>query len=143
MRMTRILTGLVAFALLGLTPLALTAPANAARAEALRVAAARPAAPAGRALPTRDLHDRIVQPSRHKLIFKGRVDPGHGPVVIQKKACRACKWHRYQVVTTDDDSRWRVRIYAPRHGYWFWRGFVKAYGGYAKSWTDVWRTYTV
>lgn len=101
-----------------------------------------PRATAGAAeLPTRDLHDTIVR-TGGKLIFKGRVDPGHGPVVIQKKRCRTCAWRRYDVVrTTGDAHYWRVRIYAPRHGHWFWRGYVEAYDGYARSWTGVWRTY--
>ncbi|MCW2772823.1 MAG: hypothetical protein JWN91_1149, partial [Nocardioides sp.] len=36
-----------------------------------------------------------------------------------------------------------VHLPAPRHGNWYWRGYVKAYGGYAKSWTGKWKTYTI
>jgi hypothetical protein len=137
MRIHRILTAVIAFALLGLAPLALSSTATAVTAD-------RVSAPAAHRLPHRDLHDKVVKVGAHKLIFKGRVDPGHGPVIIQKKNCRkGCPWHKVNSVKTDADSRWRTRIYAPRHGEWFWRGYVKAYGGYAKSKTGIWRTYTI
>lgn len=93
--------------------------------------------------PTRDLHDKIVK--RHgRLYFKGRVDPGHGPVVVEKKACSSskCPWRRYASVSTrGPEERWQVRVYAPKRGNWYWRGYVKASGGYAKSWTHVYKTY--
>ena len=96
-------------------------------------------------LPERDLHDEMVK-KRGKIYFKGRVDPGHGPVVVQKKACSSskCKWKKFKVVPTHGpQERWQVRVYAPRKGSWYWRGYVKAYGGYAKSWTGKWRTYVL
>ena len=136
MRMHRILTAVIAFALFGLAPLVAGSSATAVTAE-------RAGAPAHR-LPHRDLHDKVVKVGAHKLIFKGRVDPGHGPVIIEKKNCRkGCPWHKVGSAKTDADSRWKFRIYAPRHGEWFYRGYVKAYGGYAKSKTGIWRTYTI
>ncbi|MCW2764985.1 MAG: hypothetical protein JWO11_944 [Nocardioides sp.] len=140
MRMYRILTAVVAFALVGLTPLAIPSAASAVVA-----AAADRGDPAGaaRALPHRKMHDKVVQPRRYRLIFKGRVDPGHGPVFVERKNCRRCRWHRVDKVRTDGTSRWQVRIYAPRRGEWFYRGYVPAYGGYARSRTGIWRTYTV
>jgi len=141
MRIHRILIALIAFALMGLAPMVMASSATAARADSYEPATST--STTSRALPTRAMHDKVVQPSPHKLIFKGRVDPGHCPVVIQKKDCKTCDWHKFKVVKTNDQSRWKVQIYAPRHGYWFWRGFVKAYGGYAKSYTGVWRTYTI
>jgi hypothetical protein len=94
--------------------------------------------------PTRKLHEAIVE--RHgRLLLRGRVDPGHGPVIVQKKDCAkaTCPWHRFKRVPTHGpDNRWQVRVFAPRHGNWFWRGYVRAYGGYATSWTThVWKTY--
>jgi hypothetical protein len=94
--------------------------------------------------PMRNLHDAIVK-KHGKLFFQGRVDPGHGPVHIQKKDCanQRCKWHNYKVVRTHGaKEKWSVRVYAPKHGNWYWRGYVKASGNYAKSWTHVWKTYT-
>jgi hypothetical protein len=95
--------------------------------------------------PQRDLHDEMVK-KHGKIYFKGRVDPGHGPVIVQKKNCSSpkCHWHKFKKVGTHGPkNRWKVRVYAPRHGSWFWRGYVKAYGGYAKSWTGKWRTYVI
>jgi hypothetical protein len=139
MRIYRIFAAVVAFALVGLTPFTVASTASGAvGSDAVR------GATAAKRLPHREMHDKVVQPSRHKLIFKGRVDPGHGPVIIEKKNCRkGCPWHKIDKVKTDAESRWHVRIYAPRHGEWFYRGYVKAYGGYAKSKTGVWRTYTI
>ena len=94
--------------------------------------------------PMRNLHDAIVK-KHGKLFFQGRVDPGHGPVYIQKKDCakKRCKWHNFQKVRTHGaKEKWSVRVYAPKHGNWYWRGYVKASGNYAKSWTHVWKTYT-
>ena len=91
----------------------------------------------------RDLHDEMVK-KRGKIFFQGRVDPGHGPVVVQKKACSSpkCPWKKYRVVKTHgDQNRWKVRVYAPRHGSWYWRGYVEARGPYDRSWTGKWRTY--
>lgn len=93
--------------------------------------------------PVRDLHDAIVK-THGKLFFKGRVEPGHGPVYVQKKDCAQsrCKWHNFKKVSTHGPrEKWSVRVYAPKHGNWYWRGYVKSYGGYAKSWTHVWKTY--
>ena len=124
----------------------LTAPAQAAIAPVDNGARTVASAPVERGTdqPTRDLHDRIVK--RHgRLYFQGRVDPGHGPVIVQKKACSSkdCPWRKFASVKTHGtESRWKVRIYAPKHGNWYWRGYVKASGGYAKSWTHVYKTYT-
>jgi hypothetical protein len=93
--------------------------------------------------PTRSLHDAIVK-KHGKLIFQGRVDPGHGPVYVQKKDCRKqrCPWHKFKRVTTHGPKdHWQVRVFAPRHNNWYWRAYVKSYGGYTKSWSHVWKTY--
>lgn len=140
MRMYRILATIVALALVGLTPFALASTATGAVASGADRAAH---APVAKRLPHRAMHDKVVSPSRHKLIFKGRVDPGHGPVIIEKRNCKHCPWHKVDKAKTDSQSRWSVRIFAPRHGEWFYRGYVIAYGGYAKSKTGIWRTYTI
>ena len=143
--MRQTLTTLTASIALGLGGLA-AAPAPAATAPA-DVAAVPPRARAparrGPEKPTPDLHDAIVK-RRGRLYFKGRVDPGHGPVVVQKKECSssACAWKVFKRVSTrGPKERWQVRVFAPEHGNWYWRGYVKAYGGYATSWTHVYKTY--
>jgi hypothetical protein len=112
---------------------------------AASVSSGRAAHHSERAQPTRNLHDAIVK-KRGKLYFKGRVDPGHGPVVVLKKACAAkrCHWKRFATVKTHGPKeKWSVHVPAPRKGTWYWQGYVKAYGGYAKSYTGKWKTYTL
>lgn len=148
--MRRTFTTLIATMGLLLTGLAaplLLAPASATTpsAGASPVGHTNATAPSMRAKPKRDLHDSIVK-KRGKLYFKGRVDPGHGPVVVQKKSCAAkhCAWKKFKKVTTHGPkAHWQVHLPAPRHGNWYWRGYVKSYGGYAKSWTGKWKTYTL
>ena len=63
---------------------------------------------------------------------------------MQKKECSssACAWKVFKRVSTrGPKERWQVRVFAPEHGNWYWRGYVKAYGGYATSWTHVYKTY--
>lgn len=145
--MRQTLTALTATLALGLGGLTAAAgPAQAASAAADAAARTIASAPVERGTeqPTRDLHDSIVK-RNGKLYFKGRVDPGHGPVVVQKKPCSSatCKWKVFKRVSTHGPKeRWQVRVLAPEHGNWYWRGYVKAYGGYAKSWTHVYKTYT-
>jgi hypothetical protein len=142
--MRQTLTTLTASIALGLGGL-VAAPTQATTAPAEVAARTVTSSPVARGTekPTRDLHDSIVK--RHgKLYFKGRVDPGHGPVVVQKKECSSstCKWKVFKRVPTHGPKeRWQVRVFAPKHGNWYWRGYVKAYGGYAKSWTHVYKTY--
>jgi hypothetical protein len=140
MRIYRIITAVIAFALVGLIPFSVAPTASGAVAADEDRAVH---APTVKRLPHRQMHDKVVSPTRHKLIFKGRVDPGHGPVIIEKRNCKRCPWHKVDKAKTDADSRWSVRIFAPRRGEWFYRGYVKAYGGYAKSKTSIWRTYTI
>ena len=95
------------------------------------------------ALPKRNLHAKVVK-VRGKLFFKGRVDPGKGPVYVQKKGCLKCHWKRFKKVRTHGPkSKWSVRIGAPRHGSWYWRAVVPKKGAYGKSISGVWRTYTL
>jgi hypothetical protein len=100
MRMYRILTAVIAFAMFGLAPLA-------GAANASGVSADRASAPTAHRHPHRHLHDKVVKVGAHTLIYKGRVDPAHGPVIIEKKNCRkGCPWHKVDSAKTDADSRW-------------------------------------
>jgi hypothetical protein len=132
MRQTLATIATIGLLITGLT--SLTGPADAAPAPETRGEQ-----------PVRDLHDEMVK-KRGKIFFQGRVDPGSGPVIVQKKACSysKCPWKRYKKVDTHGpQERWKVRVYAPRNGSWFWRGYVKASDGYATSWTGKWRTYVL
>lgn len=92
--------------------------------------------------PTRTVVSKVVK--RHgKLIFKGRVEPDHvsRPVYLQRKTCKSCEWKFYRKVTSDASSHYKGEIDVPRKGAWFWRAKVNAYGGYATSYSGVWKTY--
>lgn len=138
MRLQRIMTALIALALMGLATFASPASAQAAPSGE-RVSAAAQA----RDLPRRDMNDKVVKNKKGWLIFKGNVDPGwnHKNVKVYKKA--GGKWSLFKKVKTDGQGRWSVRIYAPRNGNWFWKGIVPKAGGYGKSVTGIWRTYTI
>lgn len=98
---------------------------------------------AHRAVPRRDLNEKVIQKGQHRLFFVGRVDPGPGPVFVERKLCRkGCPWERTDKTTTNDNGQWRVEIYAPRHGYWYYRAYVNPFHGYARSYSAVWRTFT-
>lgn len=53
-----------------------------------------------------------------RLIF-GKVRPAykHRPVVIFKRRCNGCHWHRYKKVRTSRHSRWKVHIPVKRMQY--------------------------
>lgn len=105
-----------------------------------------PAAAWGGDLPQRTISSKIVE-KRNQLVFKGNVSPGHthSPVFIQKRDClkKKCDWHKFAKVTTNDNGGFHSRVTAPRRGSDYWRAMVKAHDGYATSYSQVWRTYTV
>lgn len=94
-------------------------------------------------LPERTITSRVTD-KKNVLTLRGAVDPGHEQriVRIQKRACGSCGWFTYRKVRTDERARFAVRIDAPRKGSWFWRAKVREYGGYATSYSQVWRTWT-
>jgi len=98
---------------------------------------------AAKALPKRNLNDTLVH-KNNRLFMKGKVDPSykHRLVVIQRRDCKSCDWHRVARVTTNSYSRFSYELGAPKKGSWFYRAFAKKYNGYGKSWsTYVYRTY--
>ncbi len=139
MRLQRIMTALIAIALMGLVSVVGSGAAQAAPAAQRADSAATHA----RDLPRRDMNDKVFKNSKGWLIFKGNVDPGwnHKNVKVYKKA--GGKWSLFKKVKTDGSGRWSVRIYAPRNGNWYWKGIVPKAGGYGKSVTSVWKTYTI
>jgi hypothetical protein len=97
-----------------------------------------------RVLPRRAMNDEVFRNAKGWLIFKGNVDPGwnHKNVQIYKRLCqKGCEWTLVKKVGTDGSGRWRTRIYAPRTGYWYWKGLVPRAGGYGRSVTQTWRTF--
>ena len=143
--MRNFLTGLIAIALLGVVPVALAgSPASAGTATAVHHPAGSAEASAARALPRREITSKVVRVKGDKLRFKGNVSPGHvfKSVFIMKRDCiRRCEWHVFNKVKTDRDGRFRSPITAPKHGSDYFRAMVKKHGGYARSFSDIWRTF--
>ena len=86
---------------------------------------------------TRLMHDRIVDGT---LVLRGRVEPGwaNRNVVVQVR--RGGEWRRYDLVRTDDDSRWSKRLFAREGRNTRFRAFVPATTRFAKSFTDTYIT---
>jgi hypothetical protein len=111
----------------------------------LALAPVASAAPADKA-PARSITSNVVK-VKGKLIMKGKVggDYKRKEVIIQKAACNPnkCPWKTYRKIKTNRDAKYSQRIAAPAKGNWFWRAKVKASGGYATSYSGVWKTYRV
>jgi hypothetical protein len=104
-----------------------------------------PSQAGSRDLPRRELNEKVFRNDKGWLVFKGNVDPGwnNRNVQIYKRLCQGCDWTLVKKTPTDGEGRWRTRIYAPRTGYWYWKGLVPKTGGYGKSVTSIYRTYVV
>ncbi|EON25435.1 MULTISPECIES: hypothetical protein [Nocardioides] len=109
-------------------------------------------AQADQALPKRTIVEQ--PPGEHQLNFdtfllKGKVlEPqadgtelpyAERKVHLQKKACaKGCNWRTVKKVKTNDDGKFRTKIYAPQDGRWKWRVKVKASDGYGTTKGEVW-----
>jgi hypothetical protein len=107
------------------------------------VALSGPATVDAAELPRRDMNDLVLRNAKGWLIFKGDVEPGweNRNVQVYKRLCKGCEWKLVKKVETDDQGRWKTRIYAPQTGSWYWKGLVPRSGGYGKSVTQTWRTF--
>ena len=80
------------------------------------------------------VHRRLSLPKVHPRAqaLTGRVRPGykHRKVVVQKKHCKRCAWHRMTVVRTNERSVWRVHVPVRRMRY---RAVVRGSDGYLRS----------
>ena len=77
-----------------------------------------------------------------RLSLRGRVEDYSGRAVsVQRKACEACSWHRFDVTRTGKRGWFGSRIGAPSTGSTFWRARVAASDGYARSFSATWETF--
>lgn len=134
---TGILTGVMAFALIGFQPF--TSSANAAKPTSKSVAANAMAAenPVVARAVERKIGIKIVK-RNGKLILLGNVTPPKGPVTVQKATrCDVkqgtCNFKFYKQVGVKE-GRYQVRVYAPRSGSWGWRARV------GTTISDIWVT---
>ena len=107
------------------------------------VALSGPVAADASDLPRRDMNDQVLRNAKGWLIFKGDVEPGweNRNVQVYKRLCKGCEWKLVKKVETDDRGHWKMRIYAPQTGSWYWKGLVPRAGGYGTSVTQTWRTF--
>jgi hypothetical protein len=146
MKPYRILIGLIASTLLGIVPLsAVTAPTSARpTAPAAQAASVSDEGHHARQLPKRHVSSTIVRKGRHHLVMKGRISPdfGHKRAYVMKKKCiKHCPWVVFRKARTDGSGRYRSPVTAPRHGADYWQVMVKKQGGYARSYSSVWKTF--
>lgn len=137
------IVGLVATALFG-GAVGLVGPASAGSGGTV-VGAAVATNSAARALPKRNLNDKLVQKPRG-LFLKGNVDPGYGNkvIVLQRATCKTCNFKKYGQTRTDKDGKFSFRLGAPSKGAWFWKAFAAKRGGYGKSWSNfIYKTYRI
>lgn len=137
------IVGLLATALFG-GALGLVAPASAGGGTTAAGSAAAGDAVA-RALPVRNLNDKLVQKPRG-LFLKGNVNPGYGKkvVVLVRAKCEDCKFKKFGKTKTNKAGKFTFRLSAPRKGSWYWKAYAKKSGGYGKSWSNyVYRTYRI
>ena len=77
-----------------------------------------------------------------RLSLRGRVeDYSRREVSVQRKACEACHWRRFDVTRTGKRGWFGSRIGAPSSGSTFWRARVAASDGYARSFSATWETF--
>ncbi len=116
MRISRIISGLIAFALIGLLPAA--APATASEgpthARSGTAAAAAPAARdlAARVKPSRRIGIHINEPKRNKFFIHGQVRPKYQGrfLTVQRKLKGEKHWDKFKVVKTDRHSKYRTQV---------------------------------
>lgn len=117
-------------------------PADAAARQAEK--AAQPSV-AAKALPKRNLNDRLVQ-RNGKLFMRGKVSPAYKKriIVVQRKTCKSCSWKRVARVRTNSKSVFIYQMGAPRRGNWFFRAYAPKFNGYGKSWSNyIYKTYRI
>jgi len=142
MKAQRILVGLIGTALLGIVPASVVAGEAAAQTVTAHTVTAGHTS--GRAVKHRKVTSHVIRVRGNNLVFKGKVSPRfkHKFVYIQKRNCvRGCHWRVWNKVVTDRFGHYRSPVSAPRHGSDYWRAKVNKQGGFAASYSAIWRTF--
>lgn|GEM_PF-4866822 len=94
--------------------------------------------------PARNVSSKVVKVKGH-LVLKGHVSGNYNrkQVIIQRATCKPpkCDFKTYSTTKTTNAAKYSARVGAPAKGSWYFRAKVKASGGYATSYSGVWRTY--
>lgn len=125
------IASILAAGALALSPLALSPVADASTADKL---------------PSRNVTSKVVKVKGH-LVFKGHVSDNYNrkQVIIQRATCKPpkCNFKTYTTTKTSAAGKYDARVGAPAKGSWYFRAKVKASGGFATSYSGVWRTYRI
>ena len=141
MRAHRIITAIIAFALIGLTPL-VGSTASAKSADTASVAKVSTSTSSARAAaPVTKVNAKIIK-RRGKLFMVGKVSPVQkGRKVVIDKATRCgdngnnCNFKRFESDRTNATSHFKVRVFAPRRGSLYWQARSDGVKSY------IWRTF--
>lgn len=93
----------------------------------------------------RDLNSKYSQKG-NKLIFKGKVTPkwSKKKVILERSNSKDGKYKKVKTGKTNKKGKWSFRLGAPRKGEWWYRAYVPAKKGYAKSLSHILvNTYTI
>ncbi len=74
--------------------------------------------------------------------FHGKMGPRyrHHIVLLEKRSCAACGWHKVSTHRTGDYSRWSFKVGAPRDGRWWWRVSTPSTTRYVRSFSGIFTT---
>lgn len=138
MRMNRIITGFVAFALAGSVSLVSASSAQAAPAVGHDAATTTSAqAPVARKLPKRHITEKIVQKGTRKLVFKGKVTGkpaySHKVVKLQRRVGKHGHWKTVAKMKSNKKGHVHHRVGAPRNGRFYFRAATPKTGKFRAS----------
>lgn len=143
MRFARIITAIVAFALIGLLPQSSASavqPVTKASASESSAAVTAPTKVARKA--GIKIGIKIVK-RKGKLLVVGRITPAKPAVRIERAtACNykanpvTCNFKPYKKIKVSKAGHYETRVYAPKKGSWAWRARIN------KNFSDIWVTCT-
>lgn len=94
-------------------------------------------------LPKREITQKRKQVDFSVFKFTGKIEnpqadgvtmlPYVGKFKLKKKACNTCKFKTVKKLKTNDQGKFKTKIYAPKKGRWKWRIVVPSSEGYAKT----------
>ncbi len=83
----------------------------------------------------RQMPIRLSQPRPSEIYMSGTARPLYARqrVAVLRKTCSTCAWRAYARPLTDANGRYRVRLYAPRSGSYYYLARTPASNGFALS----------
>lgn len=83
----------------------------------------------------RQMPIRLSQPQPSRIYMSGEARPLYARqrVTVLRKTCSTCAWRAYARPLTDASGRYRVRLYAPRRGSFYYLARTPASSGFVLS----------